>query len=189
MTELSLQSQLNDLRCRVEELEEGARQLAIALAPQKVWPAWLPSLTRREEQLLALLAKREFVSHAAVEVLWGPHAEDIHSLTASYILKLRAKLAVGGVEILNKRGEGFYISAEGRQRLLADAALDASALQAAAIAAPAPEHQGPVLPLWRHERLIIERAIEHFAGDVYAAAAALEVSPSTIYRKRGEWAA
>jgi DNA-binding NarL/FixJ family response regulator len=45
-----------------------------------------------------------------------------------------------------------------------------------------------VLPMWRQEQKIIENAIMNFAGNVALAAAALELSPSTIYRKRQAWA-
>jgi DNA-binding NtrC family response regulator len=45
-----------------------------------------------------------------------------------------------------------------------------------------------VLPMWRQEQLIIEEAIRQFSGNITMAAAALELSPSTIYRKRQAWA-
>lgn len=45
-----------------------------------------------------------------------------------------------------------------------------------------------VLPMWRQEQRIIEDAIQRFAGNIALAAAALELSPSTIYRKRQAWA-
>ena len=62
--------------------------------------------------------------------------------------------------------------------------------------APAPTEAVPsipvmrdlVLPMWRQEQRIIENAIQSFAGNIAAAAAALELSPSTIYRKRQAWA-
>jgi two-component system repressor protein LuxO len=44
-----------------------------------------------------------------------------------------------------------------------------------------------ILPLWRQEQRIIEDAIARFSGNVALAAAALELSPSTIYRKRQAW--
>jgi hypothetical protein len=60
-------------------------------------------------------------------------------------------------------------------------------------AAPAPVPSIPVmrdlvLPMWRQEQRIIEDAIQSFAGNIALAAAALELSPSTIYRKRQAWA-
>ncbi len=45
-----------------------------------------------------------------------------------------------------------------------------------------------VLPMWQQEQRIIEEAIESFAGNIALAAQALELSPSTIYRKRQAWA-
>jgi len=45
-----------------------------------------------------------------------------------------------------------------------------------------------ILPMWRQEQRIIEEAIASFSGNVSLAAAALELSPSTIYRKRQAWA-
>ena len=43
-------------------------------------------------------------------------------------------------------------------------------------------------PFWITERRIIERALGVFGGNTARAAAALELSPSTIYRKRERWA-
>ncbi len=42
-------------------------------------------------------------------------------------------------------------------------------------------------PLWQQEQDIIERAIMICDGNIGAAAAHLEISPSTIYRKRNTW--
>jgi two-component system repressor protein LuxO len=43
-------------------------------------------------------------------------------------------------------------------------------------------------PYWRQERKIIETALAAFGGNAARAAAALEISPSTIYRKLQAWA-
>ncbi|VAW24716.1 Nitrogen regulation protein NR(I) [hydrothermal vent metagenome] len=45
----------------------------------------------------------------------------------------------------------------------------------------------PIEPMWRQEQKIIETAIACHNGNVSLAAAALEISPSTIYRKRQSW--
>lgn len=45
----------------------------------------------------------------------------------------------------------------------------------------------PILPLWRQEQRIIESTLAVFDGHVAKAAAALEISPSTIYRKMQSW--
>ena len=46
---------------------------------------------------------------------------------------------------------------------------------------------GVVAPFWEQERSIIECAVEAHGGNIARAAAALEISPSTIYRKRQAW--
>src|SRR5262249_34893309 len=64
-------------------------------------------------------------------------------------------------------------------------------VQPMAAAVPLPEipvMRDLVLPMWRQEQRIIENAIQSFAGNIALAAAALELSPSTIYRKRQAWA-
>jgi two-component system repressor protein LuxO len=43
------------------------------------------------------------------------------------------------------------------------------------------------VPLWREEQRIIEAALTNHGGNIARAAAALEISPSTIYRKRQAW--
>lgn len=51
-----------------------------------------------------------------------------------------------------------------------------------------PDMRDLVMPMWRQEQRIIEDAIRQFSGNIALAAAALELSPSTIYRKRQAWA-
>ena len=46
---------------------------------------------------------------------------------------------------------------------------------------------GRINPLWLVEKQVIERAIDLCSGNIPRAAALLEVSPSTIYRKRQAW--
>jgi two-component system repressor protein LuxO len=53
---------------------------------------------------------------------------------------------------------------------------------------PRVESRRRVLPMWQQEQRIIEEAIALFGGNISMAAAALEISPSTIYRKRQNWA-
>jgi two-component system, repressor protein LuxO len=45
----------------------------------------------------------------------------------------------------------------------------------------------PIRPLWQEEKRIIEAAIDQCEGNVPRAAAFLEISASTIYRKRQQW--
>ena len=51
----------------------------------------------------------------------------------------------------------------------------------------APMLSGSIMPFWEQERSIIESAVGAFSGNIARAAAALEISPSTIYRKRQAW--
>ncbi len=55
-----------------------------------------------------------------------------------------------------------------------------------------PEQSGmelpqPIRPMWHQEQRIIEDALARFDGNIAQAAAALEISPSTIYRKQAAW--
>jgi two-component system repressor protein LuxO len=53
---------------------------------------------------------------------------------------------------------------------------------------PLPRIDSPsIAPLWRQEQRIIEEALKAFDGNAQKAAAALEVAPSTIYRKLQSW--
>ncbi len=45
----------------------------------------------------------------------------------------------------------------------------------------------PIEPMWRQEQRIIETALTRYRGNISMAAAALEISPSTIYRKKQAW--
>jgi DNA-binding NtrC family response regulator len=47
--------------------------------------------------------------------------------------------------------------------------------------------QNPIRPMWHQEQSIIEEALARYNGNIAQAAAALEISPSTIYRKRQMW--
>ena len=63
-----------------------------------------------------------------------------------------------------------------------------SMLQAGASGSRSPSAgSDAILPYWREEQRIIERALAAFDGNIARAAAALEISPSTIYRKRQGW--
>lgn len=68
------------------------------------------------------------------------------------------------------------------------AAADVESRGTMAVAQPAPGRRPAILPMWQQEQRIIEDAIASFGGNVSLAAAALEISPSTIYRKRQGWA-
>ncbi len=51
-----------------------------------------------------------------------------------------------------------------------------------------PRTESPaVAPFWMQEQKIIEKALAVFGGNAQKAAAALEIAPSTIYRKLQAW--
>ncbi len=53
---------------------------------------------------------------------------------------------------------------------------------------PLPSIASPsIVPFWREEQRIIEQALKAFDGNAQKAASALEISPSTIYRKLQAW--
>ena len=55
------------------------------------------------------------------------------------------------------------------------------------VARAAANGDGDIVPLWKVERDVIERAIAACDGNIPKAAAKLGVSPSTIYRKKQSW--
>jgi two-component system repressor protein LuxO len=66
--------------------------------------------------------------------------------------------------------------------------LDGDGAPPASITKQPPRKPQVILPFWEQEREIIESALTAFAGNVGRAAAALDINPSTIYRKRQSWA-
>ena len=77
--------------------------------------------------------------------------------------------------------EGGEVSAE----MLSAADIESVGSETTPVVSP---RRQTVLPMWRQEQRIIEEAIASYAGNIALAAAALELSPSTIYRKRQAWA-
>ena len=47
--------------------------------------------------------------------------------------------------------------------------------------------EGAIRPMWQIEREAIQHAINHCDGNVLNAAVLLELSPSTVYRKKQAW--
>lgn len=59
--------------------------------------------------------------------------------------------------------------------------------EAAQLSSAPNQTSGAITPLWLEEKRIIESAIEKCEGNVPRAAAFLEISASTIYRKKQQW--
>jgi DNA-binding NtrC family response regulator len=52
-----------------------------------------------------------------------------------------------------------------------------------------PERPVTIRPMWQIERETIQQAIDYCDGNVLNAAVLLELSPSTVYRKKQAWEA
>ncbi|MEZ8061604.1 MULTISPECIES: sigma-54-dependent transcriptional regulator [Vibrio] len=59
--------------------------------------------------------------------------------------------------------------------------------QHAPITPPLTTSDGAIRPMWQIEREAIQHAINHCDGNVLSAAVLLELSPSTVYRKKQAW--
>ncbi|MGB1974294.1 MAG: sigma-54-dependent transcriptional regulator [Vibrio toranzoniae] len=59
--------------------------------------------------------------------------------------------------------------------------------QHALITPPLTTSDGAIRPMWQIEREAIQHAINHCDGNVLSAAVLLELSPSTVYRKKQAW--
>ncbi|MFA0077926.1 sigma-54-dependent transcriptional regulator [Vibrio artabrorum] len=62
-----------------------------------------------------------------------------------------------------------------------------SPAQQAPITPPLTTSDGAIRPMWQIEREAIQHAINHCDGNVLNAAVLLELSPSTVYRKKQAW--
>ena len=62
-------------------------------------------------------------------------------------------------------------------------------IQSSAAASPYFNSDGTIRPMWQVEREAIQNAIAYCDGNVLNAAVMLELSPSTVYRKKQAWEA
>jgi two-component system repressor protein LuxO len=156
-----------------EDLFYQLHVLPIHLPPLRQRPGDIPGLARH---FLGTFSREEhktftgFSDHAAARLAahgWPGNVRQLKNL-------------IRRVVVMYAGGE---VSAD--MVAAADAVGGADAVSAQT---PAPVATVPrVLPMWRQEQRIIEDAIASFGGNVAMAAAALELSPSTIYRKRQAW--
>lgn len=91
---------------------------------------------------------------------------------------------VRGIVVLH---EGKFVTAPMLPAALRDMAAEPGVLPPAIPPAPSREDSADVSPLWKVERSAIEHAIALCEGNIPKAAALLEISPSTIYRKKMMW--
>lgn len=146
-----------------------------------VLPIHLPPLRQRPADILPLA--RHFLAQFAAEE--GKGFAGLGPETANMLI---ARDWPGNVRQLQNLIRRIVVMFDGE-------VVEAAMVQAADIesrnepaASPAPAAALPVIaPMWRQEQRIIEEAIVACGGNIARAAAALEISPSTIYRKRQFW--
>lgn len=154
----------------------------------------LPPVREREDDAV-LLARHALRRFAAEE---GKQFRDIDP-AAEYALRTygwpgnvrEIENVMRSVVVLH---EGEIVRADMLPLHLAESALQSvpSKAQDAAQTTPAPLPAGAkpaIRPLWITERETIEAAIASCDGNIPRAAAFLEISPSTIYRKKQSWEA
>ncbi|MDP1732108.1 MAG: sigma-54 dependent transcriptional regulator [Devosia sp.] len=148
-----------------------------------VLPIHLPPLRQRPADVLVLA--RHFLERFAREEhkLFSGFSPE----TANLLIAREWPGNVRQLQNLVRRLVVMFDGGEITAEMIAAADIESLGLVREEAAAPAPKKQ-PVLPMWRQEQRIIEDAIQSFAGNIALAAAALELSPSTIYRKRQAWA-
>jgi two-component system repressor protein LuxO len=148
-----------------------------------VLPIHLPPLRQRPADILVLA--RHFLDR---------YAREEHKSFAGFRAEAADALVAhdwpGNVRQLQNLVRRMVVMFDGGEidaAMVAAADIESLSQQRAPVATPSSVRQ-TVLPMWRQEQRIIEDAIQSFSGNIALAAAALELSPSTIYRKRQAWA-
>ena len=150
-----------------------------------VLPLHLPPLRERAGDIVRLAAS--FLARCAEE-----EGRGFHGFAADAAAKLEAFGWPGNVRQLQNMirrvvvlHDGTEVSAE--MLSLPDGERPATH-EPSRDTGPLPRIESPsIAPLWRQEQRIIEEALKAFDGNAQKAAAALEVAPSTIYRKLQNW--
>ena len=149
-----------------------------------VLPMHLPPLRQRPSDIMVLA--RHFLSRYATEE---------HKLFSGFSGEVAALLTAaewpGNVRQLQNLVRRLVVMFDGGE-ISADMVTTANVEALGAVRSAGLQRSGPqrpvILPMWQQEQRIIEDAIASFGGNISLAAAALEISPSTIYRKRQGWA-
>lgn len=152
-----------------------------------VLPIHLPPLRERGEDAVTLA--RAFLARFAVEEQRAFHGFDIltERLIAAYDWPGNVRQLQNVVRRMVVLHEGERITADMLPSEIARGVLKPA--QAAEVAVAAPVSQPAVImPMWMQEQRIIDEAMKAYDGNIAKAAAALDISPSTIYRKRLGWA-
>ena len=150
-----------------------------------VLPIHLPPLRERREDILPL-AEAFLVRFAAEE------GRAFSGFDASAEAALRAHAWPGNVRQLANVVRRAVVLDDGATvstAMLPESITDTAASTPVQASGLSPQEPAPVavLPFRLQEQAIIETALAAFDGNIARAAAALEISPSTIYRKRQSW--
>ena len=146
-----------------------------------VLPVHLPPLRQRAGDVQVL------ARHFLAEFARAEH-KSFAGLTADAAALLNARDWPGNVRQLRDLMQRVVVMHPGGDvtaEMVQVADLESGTAEVSAVSS---SRKPTVLPMWQQEQRIIEEAIASFAGNVALAAAALELSPSTIYRKRQAWA-
>jgi two-component system, repressor protein LuxO len=145
-----------------------------------VLPLRLPPLRERGEDVIQLA--RSFLAAFAEEE--GRH---FGGFTAEAEAEIAAHRWPGNVRELQNVIRRVVVLHDG-ETVSADMLALSSAHEAARDTGALPRIESPSIdPFWRQEQRIIQSALKAFGGNTHKAAHALEISPSTIYRKLQAW--
>jgi two-component system repressor protein LuxO len=151
-----------------------------------VLPIHLPPLRRRGDDVLTLA--EAFLARFSAEE--GRHFRGFDAAAGDIVSRYSWPGNVRQLQNVIRRlvvmHDGERVTAPMLPLALAHGSQPTSAPLAAPVAVS--EQSPSVEPFWVQERRIIEEALAAFDGNLSRAAAALEISPSTIYRKRESWA-
>ncbi|HTM77982.1 MAG TPA: sigma-54 dependent transcriptional regulator [Devosia sp.] len=149
-----------------------------------VLPIHLPPLRQRPSDIMVLA--RHFLRRYA-----GEEHKSFTGFSGECAQMLMAAEWPGNVRQLQNLVRRLVVMFDGGE--ITGAMIGAADIESRGTAAMAPigvprDRRTTILPMWQQEQRIIEDAIASFGGNISLAAAALEISPSTIYRKRQSWA-
>lgn len=157
-----------------------------------VLPISVPPLRTREDDILALA--RKFLQEFAVEekrqfTHFTPQSE---ACLAHYHWPGNVRELQNIIRHTVVMNDGIAVDLDMLPDTLKSSAvseMDALPLQSivTSYAQNASALEKTCLPFWQQEQCIIETALVKYDGNISRAAAALEISPSTIYRKRQSW--
>src|SRR5690606_35315444 len=149
-----------------------------------VLPIHLPPLRQRPTDIM-VLARHFLTSYSREE------HKSFGGFSTGAAQQLTAADWPGNVRQLQNLIRRIVVMFDGGEvdnAMLSAADIESQTFAPAMVPASRSETRRTILPMWQQEQRIIEDAIAAFGGNISLAAAALEISPSTIYRKRQSWA-